>query len=45
MKKTYMEPAIYIENVVVENGIAASVWGNVGEPGQSGDYYDYEDEL
>lgn len=25
MKKNYKEPAIYVENVVVENGIAASV--------------------
>lgn len=24
MKKNYTEPAIYVENVVVENGIAAS---------------------
>ncbi len=46
MKKNYTEPAIYVENVVVENGIAASVtWGKAGEAGQGGDYYNYDDEL
>ena len=42
MKKNYTEPAIYVENVVVENGIAASVtWGEKGAAGQGGeDYYD-----
>lgn len=44
-KKTYTEPAIYIEDVVVEKGIATSpgaiVFGNEGEAGQGGDgYYD-----
>lgn len=46
MKKNYTEPAIYVENVVVENGIAASVdWGDAGAAGQSGDYYQYDEEV
>jgi hypothetical protein len=41
-KKTYTEPAIYIEDVIVENGIAQSLqWGQAGDAGQGGDgYYD-----
>ena len=44
MKKQYKEPQIYIENVVVESGIALS-WGEQGYAGQEGDYLWYEDEL
>ncbi|MBQ8272812.1 MAG: hypothetical protein IJZ09_07385 [Tidjanibacter sp.] len=37
MKKQYNEPQIYVENVVVENGIAVSpVWGDYGAAGMSG---------
>lgn len=46
MKKQYNEPQIYVENVVVENGIAVSpVWGNAGYAGQDGVVGYYEDEL
>ena len=48
MKKQYKEPQIYIENVVVESGIALSsdyTWGEQGYAGQEGDYLWYEDEL
>lgn len=38
-KKTYTEPAIYIEDVIVENGIAQSNWGTPGQAGGDG-YYD-----
>lgn len=48
-KKTYTEPAIYIEDVIVENGIAQStgtlVFGDEGYAGQDGDVTDYGDEL
>ena len=45
MKNSYTQPELYIENVVVENGIAVSpgqiVWGYDGAAGQGGDdYYD-----
>lgn len=41
MKRTdYTQPAIEIENVMVESGIAAS-YGDYGQPGQNpGDYND-----
>lgn len=46
MKKQYTQPELYIENVVVENGIAASVkWGDEGFAGQAGSFYDYGEEL
>ena len=46
MKKQYNEPQIYVENVVVENGIAVStVWGDAGYAGQDGDVFNYEDEF
>lgn len=45
-KKTYTEPAIYVENVVVENGIASStLWGGEGLAGQNGEFGMYDDEL
>lgn len=37
MKKNYTEPAIYVENVVVENGIAASLTSTIGDAQE--DYY------
>lgn len=41
MKKTfYTEPTIDIEDVVVENGIANSPYGEEGMPGQDSDYID-----
>lgn len=43
MKKIYTQPAIDIENVMVESGIAASpspTYGGNGEPGQEGDWND-----
>lgn len=47
MKKQYTQPELYIENVVVESGIAVSpTWGEAGYAGQGGDgYYDdsYDD--
>lgn len=47
MKKQYNEPQIYVENVVVENGIAVSsaYWGDAGYAGQDGNVDYYEDEL
>ena len=46
MKKQYNEPQIYVENVVVENGIAVSpAWGDAGYAGQDGDVVYYEDEF
>lgn len=46
MKKQYNEPQIYVENVVVENGIAVSpTWGVEGYAGQDGVVGYYEDEL
>ena len=49
MKKQYKEPQIYIENVVVESGIAVSnlddsYWGKDGMAGQDGWYYEYDGE-
>ncbi len=44
-KKTYTEPTICIEDVVVENGIAQSLWGENGQAGADGSYGMYEDEL
>lgn len=48
MKKTYLMPQLDIENVVVEQGIAAStalVYGDHGYAGSNGGVtvYDYED--
>lgn len=42
MKKTYTQPAIDVEMVMVENGIAASptAYGLAGEAGQDSDYVD-----
>ena len=46
MKRTdYTQPAIEIENVMVENGIAASPYGDLGEAGQDSDYLDADFEL
>ena len=42
MKKIYTQPAIDIENVMVESGIAASPYGGNGEPGQEGGWNDGE---
>ena len=46
MKKIYTQPAIDIENVMVESGIAASptspTYGGNGEPGQEGGWNDGE---
>lgn len=43
MKKQYTQPELYVENVVVENGIAASptaiVFGDFGESGDGGENY------
>ncbi len=45
MKKTYTQPAIDIENVVVENGIAVS-YGEPGYPGQDSGFNDgYDEDL
>lgn len=41
MKKQYTQPELYIENVVVESGIALS-YGDPGYAGQSGDVIDYD---
>ncbi len=45
MKKQYTQPELYVENVVVESGIAASVtplnWGDAGYAGQDGGVEDY----
>ena len=41
MKRTdYTQPAIEIENVMVENGIAVSPYGEAGYAGQDSDYVD-----
>lgn len=41
MKKQYTQPELYIENVVVENGIAVSpAWGGYGAAGMSGNEED-----
>ncbi len=47
MKKQYTNPQIYVENVVVENGIAVSpaYWGEQGAAGQAGLFNDYGEEL
>lgn len=44
MKKEYTQPELYVENVVVENGIAMS-WGEAGFAGQDGIYDEYDGEL
>lgn len=49
MKKQYTQPELYVENVVVESGIALSgviTYGNEGYAGQDGSVIDYDgDEL
>lgn len=46
MKKVfYTQPTIEIENVVVESGIAASPFGDYGDPGQDSGYNDFDGEL
>ena len=46
MKKQYTQPELYVENVVVENGIAVSPsWGKAGFAGQDGDVDEYGVEL
>ncbi len=48
MKKFYTQPAIDIENVVVERGIATSpgdIYGDYGTPGQDSDYLDPDFDL
>lgn len=47
MKKTYTQPAIDVEMVMVENGIAASptAYGVAGEAGQTSDYNDVDFDL
>ncbi len=43
MKKIYTQPAIDIENVMVESGIAASpIYGDENQPGQEGGWNDGE---
>jgi hypothetical protein len=43
MKKIYTQPAIDIENVMVESGIAASpTYGDENQPGQEGGWNDGE---
>lgn len=41
MKHIYTQPAIDIENVVVESGIATSPYGEEGAAGQTSAYLDY----
>jgi len=44
MKKSiYTQPTIYVEDVVVENGIAASPFGGDGDPGQGSGFIGGED--
>ena len=45
MKKTYTQPAIDVENVMVENGIAVSptAYGDAGEAGQESMFLDFDD--
>lgn len=46
MKKQYKEPQIYIENVVVESGIAVSPkWGDAGYAGYWEEGEDNVDEF
>ena len=45
MKKTYTQPAIDVEMVMVENGIAVSPYGDLGEAGQISGYNDADFEL
>lgn len=48
MKKFYTQPAIDIENVMVERGIATSpgdIYGDYGNPGQDSDYLDPDFDL
>lgn len=43
-KKSYMTPSIAVEEVIIEQGIAAS-WGESGMAGQDGDFGMYDEEL
>lgn len=45
MKKTYTQPAVDVEMVMVENGIAVSPFGYDGEAGQESGYVDAGFEL
>ena len=49
MKKQYTQPELYVENVVVESGIAVSpgsvVYGDFGAAGQGGEISNYDDEF
>ena len=47
MKKEYTQPELYVENVVVESGIAVSptTWGEAGYAGKDGSVFYYDDEL
>ncbi|MBQ3070364.1 MAG: hypothetical protein IJD12_01575 [Tidjanibacter sp.] len=46
MKKTYLMPAIELEELIVENGIAQSLsFGYEGIAGQEGDYIESGVEL
>lgn len=49
MKKTvYTQPTLDIEYVVVESGIAASPFGEAGQPGQGSGFIDFgngEDDM
>lgn len=45
MKKTYTQPAIDVEMVMVENGIAVSPYGDAGEAGQDSAFLDVDYDL
>ena len=46
MKKTYTQPAIDVEMVMVENGIAVSTdYGDAGEAGQKSVFLDFDEDL
>lgn len=47
MKKTYTQPAVDVEMVMVENGIAASptAYGEAGEAGQKSVFLDFDEDL
>lgn len=46
MKKTYLMPAIELEELVVESGIAQSLtFGEQGYAGQDGDYFESDVQL
>ena len=47
MKKTYTQPAVDVEMVMVENGIAVSptAYGEAGYAGQTSDYNDVDFDL